>query len=72
MSYFGHTSLAQLGISYVRLLHPGSSPAGWIAISKNHIGGIDHHPSEFTWAKKLAPTARIGKSILLYRVGRGS
>lgn len=67
LSYFGFTDPAWVGMPHAEPFFHGPPAYGWVAVSKNHMGGIDRHPSDFAWTRKY-PAVRIGKSILLYHL----
>lgn len=64
--YFGSTPVGALRVAdTVRL--GGAAPAtGWIAASRTYVHGV--YASCFTWLQAYTPVARIGRSILLYRL----
>jgi hypothetical protein len=53
------------GLSF-RKLHWTSPDPGWIAISVNHLVGIDNDPGPARWLWRLEPRAKIGRSIWLF------
>ena len=72
LSYFGRTDPRRLGIAGARSLEPGLLPVGWVAVSKNHLAGLKRDKSDLAWLAGHSPTARIGKSILVYHLSGGS
>ncbi len=66
LSYFGRPGPDFLGIPDVRPLPAGMRPFGWVAVSKNHRGGIGRNPSDLAWLAGHAPAALVGRSILVY------
>jgi hypothetical protein len=49
-------------------LVPEHPPIGWAAISITHCMGLFVGPQTFAWYRERSPAARVGKSILLYRI----
>ena len=80
LGYFGTADPAYYGIQYRSLFAPGSSdvsedfspinPApGWYAISATALQGtFSPEPDIFDWLRRHKPAAKIGYSILVYRV----
>jgi hypothetical protein len=66
LSYFGRPGPDFLEIPDVRSLPAGMRPSGWVAVSKNHMGGIGRSPSDLAWLAGHTPAARVGHSILVY------
>ena len=67
LSYFGRADPARIGIPGIQPLTPGLRPKGWVVVSKAHIAGLALPGGHgLTWLKTYPPTARIGKSILVY------
>jgi 4-amino-4-deoxy-L-arabinose transferase-like glycosyltransferase len=65
LSYFGLADPAKFGLRF-RRLHWARPDPGWIAVSVNHIVGIQNDPTPARWLWRLEPRARIGKSIWLF------
>jgi 4-amino-4-deoxy-L-arabinose transferase-like glycosyltransferase len=65
LSYFGQADPAKFGLSY-RRLDWGKPDRGWIAISVNHLVGIQNDPAPARWLWHLEPRVKIGQSLWLY------
>jgi 4-amino-4-deoxy-L-arabinose transferase-like glycosyltransferase len=67
LNYFGRTLPSRVHLNAVGLT-PEYPPIGWAAISVTHCMGLFVGPQTFAWYRERPPTARVGKSILLYRI----
>ncbi len=65
LSYFGPADPAAFGLAGRKLNWANPDP-GWIAISVNHLAGIENDPGPAAWLWHLQPRVKIGKSIWLY------
>ena len=69
LAYWGPTAPETLGLREARPLAPGQRTTGWIAISVSFLQNIVAFPEgDYLWLSSHVPTARIGKSILLYHI----
>ncbi len=68
LSYFGRTDPRLLGMTGARPLPAGLRPGGWVAVSKNHLGGIGRDKAELGWLSGHKPVDSAGKSILLFHL----
>ncbi len=74
LSYSGSTDPAAVGIRNVRWLERHRPDTGWIAISVFNLKlGSWNGPTsdDFAWLERFRPVARVGRSILLYRIESG-
>ncbi len=69
LSYFGLADPRKFGLAYRRLNWARPDP-GWIAVSVNHLVGIQNDPGPARWLWHLEPRAKIGKSIWLYYLAK--
>jgi 4-amino-4-deoxy-L-arabinose transferase-like glycosyltransferase len=79
LSYFGSDSPDRYGINYdwlpsfvLRDSNPGQhsrAPKGWVAISATNLQGVYFDDVNlFAWLKGRQPIAKIGYSILIYKI----
>ena len=69
LSYFGPTSPEVVGIDSYQRFNTKDQPQGWVAVSVLHLQGIYRDPTghDFSWLAGHVPSAKIGKSIWVYR-----
>jgi hypothetical protein len=71
LAYAGSATVAEHGLPPVRWLEPGQRATGWVAASLYSIKlGSLGRPGydDFAWLEGYRPVARVGRSILLYRI----
>jgi 4-amino-4-deoxy-L-arabinose transferase-like glycosyltransferase len=72
IAYFGSADLRRHRLPKLALLRSFTPVRGWIAISEMHLedlGARNRKRGAYDWLKNYEPVERVGKSILLYRVG---
>jgi hypothetical protein len=73
LAYAGSATVAEHDLPPVRWLEPGRPVTGWVAASLysvklGSLGQPGH--DDFAWLRSHRPVARVGRSILLYRIPR--
>jgi hypothetical protein len=76
LAYAGVIDPRVLGIEAAHVPeHPGDGeaqlPAGWYAVSVNHVHGYDSEDGPWRYFLKMTPVDRAGYSILIYHVEPG-
>ncbi len=71
LAYAGSATVAEHGLPEVRWLEPHRPASGWVAaslysIKLGSLGQPGH--DDFAWLERHRPVARVGRSILLYRI----
>jgi len=75
LAYNGSADPGAVGIEHYRWLRPFAPDTGWIAISVFALKvGIWNQPTwdDYAWLRPVRPVARVGQSILLYRIAPDS
>lgn len=81
LAYYGSTSHARDVLPPLRPVAKHAPDTGWVAISETYYraGAIDNEPrlwqidsTGYRWLHDREPVARVGKSIRLYHIPRGS
>jgi hypothetical protein len=71
LAYAGSATVAEHGLPPFRWLEPHQPVRGWVAASLYAIqlGSLDRPGhDDFAWLERHRPVARVGRSILLYRI----
>jgi hypothetical protein len=68
IAYWGKARVSQLVPAVTRPFGPADHPVGWIAISEQWLSHANPEYAGFRWLRSIEPTARVGKTIKLYRV----
>src|SRR6185437_8146511 len=64
--YFGSTPVGAVHLADTVRLGGSAHATGWIAVSQTYLQG--DYVDCFTWLRSHQPVARIGSSMLLYRI----
>jgi 4-amino-4-deoxy-L-arabinose transferase-like glycosyltransferase len=73
LAVWSSADLSRMGLPPLQILQPFQPRAGWVAISLRSLrfGDVLHStypPGAFDWLNRYQPVARVGKTILLYRI----